>query len=117
VAILVDYTYKGVTITDAYLRIGRITGGKHTAGETSPRNRGANANLEGAWHARVDAYASQAMAPAYDAMFAESALLPEASPALESFDIFAPYVANENPYTALYAALKLTPEFSNVRDS
>lgn len=92
-AVTLDFVWRGATITDAYVRVDTIRGGKRE-GRITPDMEGVSI-----WSSIVGVYADST----------------QPSPIVE-FTVNAPWVAEESPYINIYAAIKAMPEFLGCTD-
>ena len=93
-AIRLNFTYRGVVIPQAYIRINHITGGKYED-KVTPNNVRIPT-----WRATVGVYASAT----------------EETP-IVTLSVTTPLTnMNQSPFVSLYAALKAMPEFAGAVD-
>ena len=92
-AISLNFSWRGLTIPNAYIRIDTVKGGKR---ENRPTQQMPG---EAIWHAIAGVYAN-----------------PEEVVPLFSVDIVIPFTSEVSPYPSLYAALKAAPDFAGAVD-
>lgn len=92
-ALQLDFPWRGVTIPQAYVRLDHVRGGKRE-NRSTPQMPG-----EAIWHGVVGIYAD-ANQPV----------------PLFTVDVIVPWVADQDPFPVLYAALKAAPEFAAAVD-
>lgn len=92
-AIQLDFTWRGVMVPNAYVRIDHIAGGKRENRPT-PDHPG-----EAVWQAVAGIYATAQ----------------EPVPILQ-VGLVVPFVDDQSPFVPLYEALKLLPEFAGATD-
>lgn len=88
-----EFTWRGVTVPSAYVRIDSIRGGKYMPQIVPERP------TESYWSATAGVYADNTQ-----------------SVPLLSVDVKAPFTVEESPYPGLYAALKQIPSLSGMVD-
>lgn len=92
-AIMLDLSWRGVVVPNAYVRVDRITGGKR---EFSPNPQVPGQSV---WVGVFGIYAN-----------------PSESVPLWAVEVIIPFDTEESPFPGLYAALKESPDFSNGVD-
>lgn len=92
-ALTKDMTWRGVPITGAYIRVDHVRGGKRENRPT-PQHDG-----EAIWQAHVGIYADQN----------------QPVPVL-TVDVIVPFLPDESPFPAIYAALKASADFAGAVD-
>ncbi len=92
-AISCDFTWRGIVVKNAYIRVDKIFGSKR------PELPIPDAPNEPKWYAAVGVYADSGQ-----------------NIPLLIVDVSIPFVTDESPYPGLYSALKTMPEFSGAVD-
>jgi hypothetical protein len=92
-ALSTNYTWRGVTINDAYIRVDHILGGKRE-GRITPEMPG-----EQIWSATVGIYADSAQ-----------------DVPITTLSVIVPMVIEDTPFDTIYTHLKTLPEFTGATD-
>lgn len=95
-AITLEFTWRGVVLPNAYVRLDDIRGSKLS---TRPMPQQGST---GVWHSVVGIYADSVAATQH--------------PPVLTLDVSIPFVTDEAPMPLLYAMLKTMPEFSGAID-